>query len=79
MDRREKIKQREKREKYLDLARELKKLWNMKIMVIAVVIGLVSRVFAHGPGDRGSIPSGVIPKTKELYLMPPYLTLRIIR
>ena len=27
------------------------------------LIGLVGRVFANGPGDRGSIPSRVIPKT----------------
>ena len=26
-------------------------------------IGLVSRVFANGPGDRGSIPGHIIPKT----------------
>ena len=29
----------EKRDKYLDLARELKKLWNMKVTVIPIVIG----------------------------------------
>ena len=27
------------------------------------LIGLVSRVFANGPGDWGSIPGRVIPKT----------------
>ena len=26
------------------------------------VIGLISRVFANGPGDLGSIPGRVIPK-----------------
>ena len=26
-------------------------------------IGLMSRVFGNGPGDRGSIPGRVIPKT----------------
>ena len=31
------------------------------------------------PGDRGSIPDRVIPKTKKWYLMPPYLTLNIKR
>ena len=30
---------------------------------IKVFIGLVGRVFANGPEDRGSIPSWVIPKT----------------
>ena len=29
------------------------------------VIGLMSRVFANGPGDRGSIPGQVIPKTQN--------------
>ena len=28
-------------------------------------IGLMSRVFANGPGDRGSIPGRVAPKTKK--------------
>ena len=27
------------------------------------LFGLVGRVFAHGPGDLGSIPGRVIPKT----------------
>ena len=44
------------------------------------LIGLVGRVFANGPGNQGSLPGRVIPKTlKELYLIPPCLTLSIIR
>ena len=47
-----KLKEREKEDKYLDLARELKKLWNMKMTVITIVIvalmtvtkGLVQRL-----------------------------------
>ena len=31
-------------------------------------IGLMSRVFANGPGDWGSIPGRVIPKTQEMVL-----------
>ena len=27
--------------------------------------GLMSRVFANSPGDQGSIPGRVIPKTKK--------------
>ena len=27
------------------------------------IIGLVGRVFANGPGDRGSVPGRIIPKT----------------
>ena len=29
----------EKKDKYLDLARELKKLWNMKVTIAPIVIG----------------------------------------
>ena len=39
----------------------------------------MSRVYANGPRDRGSIAGRVIPKTKKWYLMPPCLTLNIIR
>ena len=31
-------------------------------------IGLMSKVFANGPGDQGSIPGRVIPKTQKLVL-----------
>ena len=31
-------------------------------------IGQVSRVFANGPGDLGSIPDRVIPKTLKMVL-----------
>ena len=41
-DYRIKLKESKKREKYLDLARELKKLWNMKVAVIPIVIGVFS-------------------------------------
>ena len=30
------------------------------------LIGLVGRVFTNGPGDLGSIPSHVIPKTLKM-------------
>ena len=30
--------------------------------------GLAVRVFANGPGDRGSIPGRVIPKTQKLVI-----------
>ncbi len=38
------MKESEKKEKYLDLARELKKLWNMKVMIIPIVIGALGTV-----------------------------------
>ena len=42
-------------------------------------IGIMVRVFANGQGNLGSIPGRVIPKTQKWYLMPPCLTLSIIR
>ena len=33
-----------------------------------MLIGLVGRVFANGPGDQGSIPDPVIPKTLKMVL-----------
>ena len=43
-DHRIKLKECEKRDKYLDLARELKKLWNMKVTIIPIVIGAFGKV-----------------------------------
>ena len=42
--RRIKLKECEKKDKYLDLARELKKLWNMKVTIIPIVIGAFGTV-----------------------------------
>ena len=38
-DHRIKLKECEKRDKYLSFARELKKLWNMKVTLVPIVIG----------------------------------------
>ena len=38
-DHRIKLKECEKKDKYLDFARELKKLWNMQVTIIPIVIG----------------------------------------
>ena len=43
-DHRIKLKKCEKRDKYLDLARELKKLWNMQVTIIPIVIGAFGTV-----------------------------------
>ena len=43
-DHRIKLKECEKRDKYLDLTRELKKLWNMKVTIISIVIGAFGTV-----------------------------------
>ena len=34
-----KLKENEKKDKYLDLARELKQIWNMKVTIIPIVLG----------------------------------------
>ena len=43
-DHRIKLKECEKKDKYPDLARELKKLWNMKVTIISIVIGAFATV-----------------------------------
>ena len=55
------IKETEKRDKYLDPARELTKLWSMKMKVIPIVIGAlgtISKVLVNGLNDleiRGQV------------------------
>ena len=43
-DHRIKLKESEKRDTYIDLARELKKRWNMKVSILPVVIGAFGTV-----------------------------------
>ena len=43
-DHRIKLKEWEKKDKYLDLAREVKKLWNMQVAIIPIVIGAFGTV-----------------------------------
>ena len=43
-DHRIKLKESEKKDTYLDLARELKELWNLKVTIIPIVIGVLSTV-----------------------------------
>ena len=38
------LKESEKKDKYLDLARELKKLWNMKVTIVRIVIGALGTI-----------------------------------
>ena len=52
-----KLKECEKKDKYLDLARELKKLWNMKVTIIPILIGAfgaVNKGLLQGTGGLGS-------------------------
>ena len=43
-DHRINLKESEKKDKYFDLARELKKLWNMKVTIVPIVIGALDTV-----------------------------------
>ena len=43
-DHRINLKESEKKDKYLDLARELKKLWNMRLTVVPIVIGVLGTI-----------------------------------
>ena len=54
-DRRVKLKEGKKGDKYLDLARELKKLWNMMVTVIPIVVGAL-----------GTIPRGLVKGLEDL-------------
>ena len=55
-DHRVKLKEIEKKNKYMDLARELKKkLWNMKVKVVPNVIGAI-----------GTVPKGLEKSLSEL-------------
>ena len=38
------LKESEKKDKYLDLARELKKLWKMKVTIVPIVIGALGTI-----------------------------------
>ena len=53
-DRRLILKESEKKDKYLDLARELKKLWNMKVAIVPIVIdafGTITKGLLKGLED----------------------------
>ena len=43
-DHRINLKENEKKDKYLDLARELKKLWNMKVTIVLIVIDALGTI-----------------------------------
>ena len=50
-----KMKESEKIDKYLDLARELKKLWNMTVTVVPIMVGAL-----------GTVPKGLEKRLEEL-------------
>ena len=43
-DHRINLKESEKKDKYLDFAREWKKLWNMKVTIVPIVIGALGTI-----------------------------------
>ena len=43
-DHRIKLKECKKKDKYLDFAREMKKLWNMKVTIVSIVIGALGTI-----------------------------------
>ena len=57
-DYRVKLKEYEKRDKYFDLAWELKKLWNMKVTIIPIVIGAL-----------GTVTKGLVQKREDLEII----------
>ena len=44
VDHRINLKEWEKKDRYLDLSRELKKLWNMKVTIVPIVIGALGTI-----------------------------------
>ena len=53
-DHRINLKECEKKDKHLDLARELKKLWNLKVTIVPIVIGdfgTITKGLLKGPED----------------------------
>ena len=54
-DHRIKLKESEEKDKSLDLARELKKLWNMKVTVIPIVVGAL-----------GTVTKGLVKRPEDL-------------
>ena len=63
-----KLKEYEKKDKYLDPARELKKLWNMKVTIIPIVIGAfgtVTKGLLKGP-DRDKTINHIISECNKL-------------
>ena len=53
---------------YIQESAEKFRSWQRLYYAINQAIGLMSRVFTNGPGDRGSIPGRVIPKTQKMVL-----------
>ena len=57
----------EKKDKYLDLARELGKLWNMKVTIVSIVIGTL-----------GTITKGLLKGLEDLEIGGQVETIQVI-
>ena len=77
VDHRVKLKESEKKNKYLDLDRELKKLWNMKVMFIPIVIGALGTV-AEGL-LKGLVGSEIIGRVETIQTTTLLRSARILR
>ena len=64
-DHRIKLEESEKKDKYLDLARELKKLWNIKVTIIPIVIDAFGTVTKGPQSDNKR-------KGKDRQILGPY-------
>ena len=53
---------------FSDMSTRLGLFYALFLLYYGHIIGLVDRVFANGPGDRGSIPGSVILKTLKMVL-----------
>ena len=68
-DHRIKLKECEKKDKYLDLARKLKKLWNMKVTIVPIVIGAfgtVTKGLLKGQEDLETIQTTALLRTARI-------------
>ena len=66
-DHREKFKESEKKDEYLELAKKLKRLWNMKVTVIPIIVDVLQRIITE-PEELGSERTrGIHPKTTALF------------
>ena len=76
-DYRIKLKEYEKKDKYLNLTRELKKLWNMKVTIVPIVIG------AFGTITKGLLKGledlEVDERVKTIQMTALLITARILR
>ena len=71
------LKESEKKDKYLDLARELKKLWNMKVTIVPIVIGALGTITKGLLKDLGELEIGG--RTETIQTTALLRTARILR